>query len=490
MSSVSEILKRAKDCERKGDWDGAIAEFRKMVNAEPCPPIACNLMGDLYHKKGDAAEAYEWYRKAIDNYAREDLYANAIGICRKVLRQESGREEMLERLGGLFFSQGFVREAVKHYLDYAARMAERGDSESVIETATRVREILADDPAVRERLGDVLAMVSRPAEAAGEYRAALDGFRRCEKEPESSRVAEKLEKAKGESGPAAPEPEGIAEDAGAEAPAWDCGSVGEIDSVDGIPPEGLIDPAGEEPEGESPAAEPVEPHEFEIPGATFENDSRLVSFHPPEEPGGDEPEKPGSEARDALDGLIGAFPEEPSSAEEIEILSSESESFQEGEIETEETTADPVLDQSPKPQEDFVPVEEILREFQNGVGKILDEEDYQSHYDMGMSYKEMGLFEEALAEFEQAAVSPEFSPSCGEMMGAVLLEIHRSEDAIQILRPLVDGGENDSLGVHYLLGKAYERLGQRDRALLEYRFVEEHDPNFRDVRDRIERVHR
>ncbi len=46
---------------------------------------------------------------------------------------------------------------------------------------------------------------------------------------------------------------------------------------------------------------------------------------------------------------------------------------------------------------------DIFREFQKGVDKQLGKEDYETRYNLGIAYKEMGLVDEAIAEFQLAA---------------------------------------------------------------------------------------
>ena len=46
---------------------------------------------------------------------------------------------------------------------------------------------------------------------------------------------------------------------------------------------------------------------------------------------------------------------------------------------------------------------DIFREFQKGVDKQLGKEDYETRYNLGIAYKEMGLVDEAIAEFQVAA---------------------------------------------------------------------------------------
>jgi tetratricopeptide (TPR) repeat protein len=45
---------------------------------------------------------------------------------------------------------------------------------------------------------------------------------------------------------------------------------------------------------------------------------------------------------------------------------------------------------------------DMLEKFKAGVAANVDDEDFDSHYDLGVAYKEMGLIEEAIAEFQKA----------------------------------------------------------------------------------------
>ena len=46
--------------------------------------------------------------------------------------------------------------------------------------------------------------------------------------------------------------------------------------------------------------------------------------------------------------------------------------------------------------------QDMLRKFKQGVAQNVEEEDHESHYDLGVAYKEMGLLDDALHEFETA----------------------------------------------------------------------------------------
>lgn len=451
MAPVSEVLKKARELEKKGDWDRAAQEYKSLQSLEHPPPLAFNLLGDLYHKKGDEEEAYVWYEKAIEMYAEEGLFANAIGICRKTLRQDRERLDILEKLADLFHQQGLAREAVNHHLLYAATMAKRGAIDSVIASAEKIRTIMPEDPKVREKMGELLQTVEAEREAMIEFAAAETGYRNRGDEEDANRLAEVL----GD----------FSHDVAAE------------------------------------TAAPESPEEF--PGMQNMNIDIDEAASPPVDTTPDDPHVLGYEI-DAAATLDNAANQVTSDANDTLLETPEDHVFEIDENAADEIPSDlSMAEAEPQParpshypeddENDFVPISEILREFQEGVEQILDEHDYQSHYDMGMSYKEMGLYEEALREFQAAAPSPEHHQACLEMQAAVLLELSRFDDAIEVVEDLLTGdlaeSDNEASG-HYLLGMAYERKGDSNLALSEYRRVEELDPHFGNVRERIAQVNK
>ncbi|NNE10463.1 MAG: tetratricopeptide repeat protein [Gemmatimonadetes bacterium] len=454
MAPVSEVLKKARELEKKGDWDRAAQEYKSLQSHEHPPPLAFNLLGDLYHKKGDEEEAYVWYEKAIEMYAEEGLFANAIGICRKTLRQDRERLDILEKLADLFHQQGLAREAVNHHLLYAATMAKRGAVDSVIASAERIRSIMPEDPKVREKMGDLLQSVEAERDAMIEFAAAETGYRNRGDEEDANRLAEVL----GD----------FSHDVAAE--------TAEPESPEDFP--GMQNMNLDIDEPATPAADDTE---SDTPTADYEIDTAATL------------EGPAAESDAAGDDSALDIPEDH--VFEIDESAASDLPADMGMPDADETEQ-PETHASHYPQDDendFVPMSEILREFQEGVEQILDEHDYQSHYDMGMSYKEMGLYEEALREFQAAAPSPEHHQACLEMQAAVLLELSRYDEAIEVVEDLLTSdlaeSENEASG-HYLLGMAYERKGESDLALNEYRRVEELDPHFGNVRERIAQVNK
>jgi len=137
---------------------------------------------------------------------------------------------------------------------------------------------------------------------------------------------------------------------------------------------------------------------------------------------------------------------------------------------------------------------EMLETFKAGVAANVDESDSDSHYDLGVAYMEMGLFDEAISQFQKAMrgdASPERRVRAYESLGQSFIEKNEYEVAISSLGgALKEFGLSDTklVGVLYLLGYASERLQNWQDAEGYYRRVFAVDIYFRDIGERLKRA--
>ncbi len=136
-------------------------------------------------------------------------------------------------------------------------------------------------------------------------------------------------------------------------------------------------------------------------------------------------------------------------------------------------------------------VEEVLQEFrsrlENQMGSMAPEERYQ----LGVSYMEMALYEEALAEFEHSLSHPDLGQKTCEWMARCLNELGRHADLVELLGAVLEEEpfpHMSSVELYYLLGIAYEALGKKDLALDSFTKVYQLDVDFRDVQGRLEKL--
>jgi tetratricopeptide (TPR) repeat protein len=138
--------------------------------------------------------------------------------------------------------------------------------------------------------------------------------------------------------------------------------------------------------------------------------------------------------------------------------------------------------------EEQVDFAEMLSMFKQGVAANVDEADHEAHYDLGVAYKEMGLIDEAISEFQKALRGTEKRARTYEALGQCFVERGQHQIAVTILsRALGDKSYTDDMlvGVLYLLGYASESLGRWADAQRFYERVFAVDIEFRDVADRL-----
>ena len=131
---------------------------------------------------------------------------------------------------------------------------------------------------------------------------------------------------------------------------------------------------------------------------------------------------------------------------------------------------------------------DIFKEFKKGVDKQLGKEDYDTRYNLGIAYKEMGLIDEAIAEFQLAAKDEGRLLECSSMLGICFLEKGMPKLAVKWFeKGLTAPGrsEEEYQGLKYDLAMAHEASGDIDRALSLFTDLYGQDANFRDVATKV-----
>ena len=131
---------------------------------------------------------------------------------------------------------------------------------------------------------------------------------------------------------------------------------------------------------------------------------------------------------------------------------------------------------------------DIFKEFKKGVDKQLGKEDYDTRYNLGIAYKEMGLVDEAIAEFQLAAKDVNRLLECSSMLGICFLEKGMPKLAVKWFEKGLaapDRSEEEYQGLRYDLATAYEAGGEVDRALQIFTDLYGQDSTFRDVATRV-----
>jgi tetratricopeptide (TPR) repeat protein len=130
----------------------------------------------------------------------------------------------------------------------------------------------------------------------------------------------------------------------------------------------------------------------------------------------------------------------------------------------------------------------MLSQFKEKVSENLDVDDVRAHHDLGTAYKEMGLLDEAISEFQAALRASAAHLPTYELMGQTFLEMGKADAAVKSLERALQVDhdiEDDMVGIYYYLARAYEQMESTDQAVEFYDRVFSLDINFADVTERL-----
>lgn len=139
-------------------------------------------------------------------------------------------------------------------------------------------------------------------------------------------------------------------------------------------------------------------------------------------------------------------------------------------------------------QADF---QDMLSQFKRGIDQNIDAEDYEAHYDLGVAFKEMGLLDEAISEFQKALRAPEGRLKTSEALGSAFYEKGQFGIAEAILRRAVESlgaTDDEQIGLIYWMGRSQEAQGKVDAAIPAYERVMAVDIGFQDTSDRVAKL--
>jgi tetratricopeptide (TPR) repeat protein len=138
---------------------------------------------------------------------------------------------------------------------------------------------------------------------------------------------------------------------------------------------------------------------------------------------------------------------------------------------------------------------DLIQEVNDLTDQEITREDFETHFSLGTAYREMGLVDDAINEFQGAMKSliPEKHPQemiqCCGMLSTCYLEKGMPRSAIRWCQTGLGFAENSSheaLALRYDMGVAHSVTGDSERALECFGSIFRIDPSYRDVAQRID----
>ena len=130
----------------------------------------------------------------------------------------------------------------------------------------------------------------------------------------------------------------------------------------------------------------------------------------------------------------------------------------------------------------------ILQEV-GGNDKTSDERDYEANFQKGIDFHRQGQLDEAIIELQKASGAPDNIVRNFRMLAMCYVEQGNYSDAIEQFERALNKLSSDDAGfldIQYELAEACMKNGENDKALIMYSEINQYDPTFRDVAQKIE----
>lgn len=524
-SKKEKILENAQRFVLKGQIDRAIREYQQVVALDPRDNRLRQKLAELLARDGRNEEAIEQYRDIARYYTENTDFLKAIAVYKQIQRLSPGDTVVMLTLATLSQRQGLNGNALAEYGDVVAIFEKRGELKKGVEVLEQMISLDGHNLSTRLKYAEFLLRLGDPDKAFPAFNDVIEGLKRTGDLAGAKNFQQRLQKLF----PGKAVPEG-------KSPQPDLNLHWEDPSHR---PEGTLPPSSKASHGTTPQANqgqnpfqelPLEldagpPHQ-ELP-LSLEDDEPHLSPPAVAAPTCEEPVPPlvQKEAYASSDWEVEIeldFDEEGTMEEAPPVLSApavdtsvdpeaappfahepQGSSLPAPEPipsepaalfgDLEEFHLDQALDwlelDQPNESTDGAPADTGL-----GWGDIFpewgtpapggDPVELESHFDLGIAYREMGMYREAIKELHAAGMSPKRRLDSLNLQALCYRDLGEPARAEELLRRgcALDGlSTSERMFLYYELGGVCEEIGKAEEAAALYQTVYEWDPQFQDV---------
>ncbi|MEW6686114.1 MAG: tetratricopeptide repeat protein [Candidatus Edwardsbacteria bacterium] len=389
MMDTANLKAQAEEQKHKGDWEGALRLYEKLVTTESNDPFLWLSLGDVYCQLQKEKRAIADYQRAAELSQQLNDHQKVIVALRKILFIDKENAELYNKIGGEYLSLKLKGGAVREFLKVCDLALSSSNIKFFLDTLSHLVELLPEN----QKLPPKFEVIKNEVE----------------------RAEEKIQQVK-------------------------------------------VEP------------EEIKPFYKLVEMAIKSNNSKKVV-----------------ESYLALGRVLlakGAKRE----AQNIyqKVLQREP---------ANEEALEKILEISHSPEmTEGISIEEGLitqfNEFKELVWEKIDE-NYEDYFDLAMLFREFGLHDEAIIEFQSALKGGSKQLRAFEMLAVSFLEQGDTGLATEVLKQglsIKKYIDHEYIGLHYNLGLAYERLGEIEKAIKEFEDVYVININYKDVAKKLKEL--
>src|ERR1700751_579074 len=158
------VLSAAEKYVQQGKLQNAIAEYEKILKADPKDLTVMNTVGDLHSRLGNSEKAAECFKSVGDAYASQGFTVKAIAMYKKLSKLKTSLESVL-RLAELYTQQGLFNDARAQYLQVAEEFLRTNQLDQAIKIFEKTLEMDPENVAMRTKLAEVYLRLNKKTEA-------------------------------------------------------------------------------------------------------------------------------------------------------------------------------------------------------------------------------------------------------------------------------------------------------------------------------------
>lgn len=462
----------------KKQEDQEIEALRGRIAERPDDPRLHQRLAELLLEKGRKPEAMEAFVKAAQCHAEAGFHLRAIAMYRRVLRMEESPEILL-KLAELYLSNGLLGDALVQYRKVIQLYKAKGKSHEILGALRRMGQLAPESLEVRLKYIELLRKEGFLSQAfdellrlSQERKQGSGGAMWKHVEEQLQEVARELEDlllSQGRQRELASLKERMEELTATEDSTIAVYGTREETSGQQMQEEEEI----EIPEIQEEAEEGFQERPELLPGETgtpLEHiSSRLEEAKIYEEQGLWE------EAEEIYSELLSLDPQ-----------CSEA---KEGLVRIEREKARLGHPQSGADLKKLEEVEAQQRKLSEaGPQRAISLQDAKAHYDLGLSFKELGLLDEAISEFNTASSHPQMAFVSYKELGVCYKAKGELGEAVKWMRKAIQCkgvGKAQLLEAGYELARTLEQQGRGQEALILYKKIQEQEQGFRDIEERV-----
>src|SRR5271163_4866832 len=170
------VLSAAEKYVQQGKIQNAIAEYEKVIKADPKDLTVTNTVGDLYSRLGEADKATTCFKTVGDAYATQGFTVKAIAMYKKISKLKPSLESVL-KLAELYTQQGLFNDARAQYLQVAEEFLKSGALEDAVRIFQKILEMDPENTTMRVRLAEVYIRLGKKNDAWQIFSAAAETLR-------------------------------------------------------------------------------------------------------------------------------------------------------------------------------------------------------------------------------------------------------------------------------------------------------------------------